>query len=106
ELKNAFSNGMKAIDASTARLPDTFPKPIRTAMNAGLEVLNSGFDGMLNIAGGFMPKLNNSGNKFNPARNFKRGTDKAKAAVGSGVASIGKEIRSGSNRAANQASGF
>src|SRR5690606_9115801 len=106
EMKNAFSNGMKAIDNVTAKLPNTFPKPFKTAMNAGLKVLNSGFSGMLNVAFGYMPKLNNSANKFNPAPKFKRGTDRSREAVGKGLASIGKEIRSGSNRAANEARGF
>src|SRR5690606_11038774 len=106
EMKYACSNGMKAIDASTARLPDTFPKPFKTAMNAGLKVMNSGFGGMLNVAFGYMPKLNNSANKFNPAPKLKGGTDKAKEAVGSGLASIGKAVRRGANRAADEAGGF
>src|SRR5690606_41628311 len=55
---------------------------------------------------GYMPKLNNRAKEFKPAPKFKRGTGMAKEAVGSGRASIGKEIRSGSTRAARQASGF
>lgn len=106
EMKSAFSNGMKAIDNVTAKLPNTFPKPFRMAMNASMKVVTGGFGGMLNFAGSFMPKLNNSANKFNPAPKFKKGTDKAKETVGSGLAELGKAIRRGASRAAEEASGF
>src|SRR5690606_16542949 len=106
EMKNAFSNGMKAIDNVTAKLPNTIPKPFRTAMNASMKVVTGGFGGMLNVAGSFMPKLNNAAGKFNPAPKFKRGTDKAKETVGSGLAELAKAVRRGANRAAEAASGF
>src|SRR5690606_18982193 len=98
EMKNAFSNGMKAIDNITAKLPNTFPKPFKAAMNASMKVTAGGFGGMLNVALGYMPKLTNSANKFNPAPKFKKGTDKAKETVGSGLAELAKAVRRGANR--------
>src|SRR5690606_22578282 len=106
DMKSAFSRGMQAVDNITAQLPKKVPPHIRTGMNAGLKIMNSGWGGMLDVALDGAKKASNAGKKFKPAPHFRKGTNDAKKATRNGMKGVEDEVRNGSSRAANAASDF